>query len=68
MAMTLRLDDDDAAALKVLAQAQDISLHEAALRAIRRGAEELGHRSRVDDAAMEMMGRWGDVLHRLGRA
>lgn len=68
MAMNLRLSDDDAALLKALAAAEGVSMHEAALRAIRRNAEELAHGTRVTAATEEMIDRWGDVLDRLGRA
>jgi uncharacterized protein (DUF1778 family) len=68
VAMNLRLDDEDSALLKALAEAEHISLHEAALRAIRRSARELAHTDRVREATAEMTGRWGEVLHRLGRA
>jgi uncharacterized protein (DUF1778 family) len=66
MAMTLRLTDEDGALLKALAEAEGVSLHEAALRAIRRNAEELAHTGRVRTATDEMLSRWGDVLDRLG--
>ncbi|HEY6793886.1 MAG TPA: ribbon-helix-helix protein, CopG family [Kineosporiaceae bacterium] len=66
MAMNLRLSDEDAAQLKALAEAEGVSMHEAALRAIRRNAEELAHSARVRSATDEMIGRWGDVLDRLG--
>ena len=68
MAMNLRLDDQDAALLKSLAEAQDVSMHEAVLRAIRRSAWELGHTARVREATVEMQDRWGDVLRSLGEA
>jgi len=68
MAMNLRLDDEDSALLKALAEAEQVSLHEAALRAIRRSARELAHTDRVRQATAEMVDRWGDVLDRLGRA
>jgi uncharacterized protein (DUF1778 family) len=68
MAMNLRLDDEDSALLKALAEAEHVSLHEAALRAIRRSARELAHTDRVREATAEMLDRWGDVLDRLGRA
>ncbi len=68
MAMNLRLDDDDSALLKALAEAEHVSLHEAALRAIRRSARELAHTDRVREATAEMLDRWGGVLDRLGRA
>lgn len=66
--MNLRLNDEDAALLKALAEADGVSQHEAVLRAIRRSARELAHADRVSEATAEMLGRWGDVLDRLGRA
>ena len=36
MAMNLRLDEEDRALLKALAEAEQVSMHEAVLRAIRR--------------------------------
>ena len=68
MAMNLRLDDEDSALLKALAEAEHVSLHEAALRAIRRSARDLAHTDRVREATAEMLDRWGEVLDRLGRA
>jgi len=68
MAMNLRLDDEDGALLKALAEAEHVSLHEAALRAIRRSARELAHTDRVREATAEMLERWGEVLDRLGHA
>jgi uncharacterized protein (DUF1778 family) len=68
MAMNLRLDEDDSALLRALAEAEHVSMHEAALRAIRRSAREVAHTERVREATAEMLGRWGDVLDRLGRA
>ena len=68
MAMNLRLDDEDSALLKALAEAEHVSLHEAVLRAIRRSAREVAHTERVREATAEMLGRWGEVLDRLGRA
>jgi uncharacterized protein (DUF1778 family) len=68
MAMNLRLDEEDSALLKALAEAQHISMHEAALRAIRRSARDIAQATRVSEATGEMLERWGDVLDRLGRA
>ena len=68
VAMNLRLDDEDSALLKALAEAEHVSLHEAALRAIRRSAREVAHTERVREATAEMLDRWGEVLDRLGRA
>ncbi len=66
MAMNLRLDEDDAALLRALAEADGVSMNEAVRRAIRRSAEERGHEARVRSAAEDLLDRWGDVLHRLG--
>ena len=68
MAMNLRLDDEERALLKALAEAEQVSFHEAALRAIRRSARELAHTDRVREATAEMLDRWGEVLDRLGHA
>jgi uncharacterized protein (DUF1778 family) len=66
--MTLRLDQEDSALLKALSEAQGVSMHEAALRAIRQMAREAGHSVRVTQASDEMFERWSDVLDRLGEA
>lgn len=68
MAMNLRLGDEDRELLKALAEAEGVSMHEAALRAIRRSAGELAHAGRVHEATAQMLERWGDVLDRLGHA
>ena len=68
VAMNLRLDEEDSALLRALAEAEHVSLHEAALRAIRRSAREVAHTERVRKATAEMVDRWGEVLDRLGRA
>lgn len=68
VAMNLRLDDQDAALLRALAEAQDVSMHEAVLRAIRRAAWEVDHTARVREATVQMQTRWGAVLRRLGDA
>src|ERR1035438_3130461 len=68
VAMNLRLDEEDSALLKALAEAEHVSLHEAVLRAIRRSAREVAHTARVREATAEMQDRWGEVLGRLGRA
>jgi len=68
VAMNLRLDEEDSALLRALAEAEQVSLHEAALRAIRRSARDVAHTARVREATAEMLDRWGEVLDRLGRA
>lgn len=67
MAMNLRLDEEDSSLLRALAEAEHVSMHEAVLRAIRRSAREVAHTERVREATAEMVGRWGEVLDRLGR-
>jgi predicted transcriptional regulator len=67
MAMNLRLDDDDTALLRALAEADGVSMNEAARRAIRRVANDQGHQVHVGRATDEMLQRWGDVLDRLGK-
>ena len=68
VAMNLRLDEEDSALLRALAEAEQVSLHEAALRAIRRSARDVAHTARVREATAEMLDQWGEVLDRLGRA
>jgi uncharacterized protein (DUF1778 family) len=41
--MNLRLDEEDSALLRALAEAEQVSLHEAVLRAIRRSARDVAH-------------------------
>jgi hypothetical protein len=55
------------ASLAAQAEAEHVSLHKAALRAIRRSAQELAHTHRVREATVEMVDRWGETLDRLGR-
>jgi len=50
VAMNLRLDEEDSALLRALAEADQVSLHEAVLRAIRRSARDLAHTARVREA------------------
>jgi len=66
--MNLRLDEEDSALLRALADAEHVSLHEAVLRAIRRSARDVAHADRVRVATAEMLDRWGEVLDRLGKA
>ena len=68
VAMNLRLDEEDSALLRALAEAEQVSLHEAALRAIRRSARDVAHTARVRQATAEMLDRWGEVLDQLGQA
>ena len=67
MAMTLRLTDDEQAALRERAEAEGISMQEAARRAVRDYVASGRHRERVSAAAKRVMDVHADALERLGR-
>jgi hypothetical protein len=67
MAMTLRLTDDEQTALRERAEAEGISLQEAARRAVRDYVTRGQHRDRVSEAAARVMSAHADALTRLGR-
>ncbi len=64
--MTLRLTDDEQAALKARAEAEGISMQDAARRAIREFVELADHRERVSIAAERVTRAHADALRRLG--
>ncbi len=66
MAMTLRLTDDEQAALRQRAELEGISLQEAARRAVREFVDRSDHRDRVADAAAKILVAHDDALRRLG--
>jgi hypothetical protein len=66
MAMTLRLTDDEQAALRERADAEGISMQEAARRAVREFVIRGQHRDRVSAAAARIMDVHADALRRLG--
>jgi hypothetical protein len=66
MAMTLRLTEDEQAALRERAAAEGISMQEAARRAVREYVVHGRHRDRVSDAARRVMDVHADALRRLG--
>lgn len=66
MAMTLRLTDTEQAALRARADAEGISMQEAARRAIREFVARSDHRDRVAGAAHLIMDIHSDALRRLG--
>ena len=66
MAMTLRLSDQEQLALKARAEAEGISMQEAARRAVREYVARNEHRDRVDSAARRVMSAHADALQRLG--
>ena len=67
MAMTLRLTPEDDAALERLAQAQGVSKHEAALRAIHNDAERVAHRENIEKAVDYALVRYASLLDRLAQ-
>ena len=66
MAMTLRLTDTEQAALRARAEADGISMQEAARRAVREFVARSDHRDRVKRAADLILDTHGDTLRRLG--
>ena len=67
MAMTLRLTDEEREALRERAQAEGISMQEAARRAVREYVTRGEHRGRVAIAADRVIAAHRDALDRLGR-
>lgn len=67
MAMTLRLTDQEQAALRERAAAEGISMQEAARRAVREYVARSAHRDRVAVAADLITDVHADALDRLGR-
>jgi hypothetical protein len=64
--MTLRLTDSEQEALRARAEAEGISMQEAARRAVREFVARGGHRDRVARAAEVIMHTHSDALRRLG--
>jgi len=64
--MTLRLTDDEQAALAARAELEGISMQEAARRAVREFVARSDHRNGVKSAAAEILTAHGDALRRLG--
>lgn len=66
MAMTLRLTDEEQEALRARAEAEGISMQEAARRAVREFVAGADHRERVALAAERVTRAHADALRRLG--
>jgi hypothetical protein len=66
MAMTLRLTHNEQAALRERADAEGISMQEAARRAVREFVSRGQHRDRVGATAALVMNKHADALRRLG--
>jgi hypothetical protein len=67
MPMTLRLTDDEQTALRDRAEAEGISMQEAARRAVRDYIARGEHRERVAIAAARVIAAHAAALERLGR-
>jgi uncharacterized protein (DUF1778 family) len=65
MAMTLRLTEEQNRALELLAKADGVSKHEAAVRAITEAAARKVHNGRVSNLSAESRRRYSEVLDRL---
>lgn len=64
--MTLRLTEDEQAALRERADAEGISMQDAARRAVREFVARGQHRDRVHAAAALVMSEHADAIRRLG--
>lgn len=64
--MTLRLTDEEQAALRRRAEREGISLQEAARKAVREFVDRSDHRERVAEAAAKILVAHEDALRRLG--
>ncbi len=67
MAMTLRLTEDEQKALRERADAEGISMQDAARRAVRDYVARGAHRERVGAAASRVMAAHAHALERLGQ-
>lgn len=67
VAMTLRLTEEEQAALRERAEAEGISMQEAARRAVRDYVARGRHRDRVATSAERVMEAHAEALERLGR-
>jgi len=67
MAMTLRLTDDEQTALRERADAEEISMQDAARRAVRDYVARGAHRERVSTAARRVIDAHAEALDRLGQ-
>ena len=64
--MTLRLTDDEQNALKKRAEADGVSMQDAARQAVRAYVGEADHRDRVAEAAARIAAAHAEALERLG--
>jgi predicted transcriptional regulator len=67
MAMTLRLDEAEQEQLRAMAEAEGLSQHEVARRAIQERYERSRHQSAVHDAGTRAVTRYAELLDRLSK-
>jgi predicted transcriptional regulator len=67
MAMTLRLEDDEQAYLRAMAEAEGLSQHEVARRAIVERYERTQHQGVVHEAGVRAVSRYASLLDRLSQ-
>ena len=67
MAMTLRLTDDESAALRARAEAEGVSMQDVARKAIRQYTEQAERRAEFNAAADRVLTKQAAVLERLGK-
>jgi len=67
MAMTLRLTDDDAEALRAQAAAEGRSMQDVAKSAVREYVDRRARRARLDEVLDAELPRYADALERLGQ-
>lgn len=67
MAMTLRLDGEEQAVLKAMAEREGISQHEAARRAILERAERTQLHTSVEESGRRAVTRYAQLLERLSQ-
>jgi predicted transcriptional regulator len=66
MAMTLRLSDEESAALRQRAEAEGRSMQEVARAAVREYVQARDQAARIDAILDEQLPRYADALRRLG--
>ena len=67
MAMTLRLSDDEADALRARAQREGRSMQEVAREAVRQYIDRTSTRELLDEVLDEELPRYAEALERLGK-
>jgi predicted transcriptional regulator len=67
MAMTLRLTDEEAEALRTQASAEGRSMQDVAREAVREYVDRHARRAKIDEITDRTLERYADVFDRLGK-